>query len=179
MRIPHPKINLLLAGSFLSILLVIIIAYIIIPENEPCPTETADKIIIHKARRRMMLMKDDRVICTYTISLGGNPEGHKVQEGDGRTPEGLYTIDWKNPQSKFHLSLRISYPNKNDSDHAKKLGVPPGGNIMIHGLTNGLGWIGKLHTLYDWTSGCIAVTNPEIEHLWNCVEIGTPVEIFP
>jgi murein L,D-transpeptidase YafK len=105
--------------------------------------------------------------------------GYKQREGDGRTPEGRYAIDFKNPRSRFHLALRISYPDASDRDSARRRGVPPGGDIMIHGLPNGLGWLGKYHLWRDWTDGCIAVTNGQIEEIWASVDVGTPVEIRP
>jgi murein L,D-transpeptidase YafK len=116
---------------------------------------------------------------TYPISLGGNPLGHKQQEGDQRTPEGFYAIDFKNARSRFHLALRVSYPNAQDRERAATKGVPPGGDIMIHGLPNGLGWLGAIHRSRDWTDGCAAVTNQQIEEIWSLVDIGTRVEIRP
>jgi len=139
----------------------------------------ADKVLVEKALRQLTLFKDGKPIKTYKIALGPNPVGPKVQEGDGRTPEGLYTIEGRNPNSSFHLALRISYPNAADRTLAKSLGVPPGGDIMIHGIKNGFGWIGSVHRLSDWTQGCIAVTNSEIEEIWKMVPNGTVVEIVP
>ena len=139
----------------------------------------ADEVVVHKARRELQLLKGTDTIKTYRISLGKNPIGPKIREGDGRTPEGIYRIDWRNSRSTFHLSLHISYPDSSDVARAKQLGLPPGGMIMIHGLTNSLGWIGKLHLLSDWTDGCIAVTNPEIEELWRCIPDGTTIILLP
>jgi murein L,D-transpeptidase YafK len=118
-------------------------------------------------------------VRVYDVALGEEPVGPKEREGDGRTPEGLYVIDGRNPQSRYHRSLRISYPGPEDAARAAKLGVSPGGDIMIHGLQNGLGWIGALHRTHDWTRGCIAVTNDEIEEIWDLVPDGTPIEIRP
>jgi murein L,D-transpeptidase YafK len=139
----------------------------------------ADKILVEKALRQLTLFKSGKPIKTYKIALGNNPLGAKVKKTDGRTPEGIYSIDGRNPKSAFHLSLHISYPNAADIKRAKALGVDPGGLIMIHGIKNGLGWIGKLHTLSDWTQGCIAVTDSEIEEIWELVPNGTIVEIVP
>ncbi len=109
----------------------------------------------------------------------GTANGPKDTEGDNKTPEGIYTIDSRNNKSRYHLSLHISYPNPKDIQHARTLGVSPGGNIMIHGIMNGLGWIGRLHRWFDWTKGCIGVTNPEIDEIARLVPNGTMVEIRP
>lgn len=116
---------------------------------------------------------------TYTISLGGNPIGDKEYEGDKKTPEGIYYINDKNPNSGYHKNLGISYPNKKDIEQAKKLGKPVGGDIKIHGLKNRTGVIGKLHRWFDWTLGCIALTNNEMDELYYSVPIGTKIEILP
>lgn len=105
--------------------------------------------------------------------------GRKTQEGDGRTPEGQYTIDSRNSRSHFHLALHVSYPASGDRAAAQLRGVAPGGDIMIHGLPNGLGWLDRLHLKRDWTDGCIAVTNSEMDDIWAHVTTGTEVEIFP
>ncbi|MGV6839906.1 MAG: L,D-transpeptidase family protein [Planktomarina sp.] len=139
----------------------------------------ADLIIVDKSDRRMTLLQNGQEIKSYPISLGGNPTGHKVQEGDNRTPEGRYIIDWRNENSIAHLSLHISYPNADDTAHAQSLGVSPGGNIMIHGILNGWGFIGPMHLLSDWTNGCIAVTDAQMREIWSLVPNGTPIEIRP
>ena len=146
-------------------------------KESPLQGALADKIIVEKSSRRLSLLSQGKVLKTYHISLGWNPEGKKQREGDGRTPEGLYTIDTRNPNSAFHLSLRVSYPNNTDSNNAKVNGYAAGGNIMIHGMKNGYGWIGKLHRYTDWTAGCIAVTDSEIEEIWQAVPDGTVIEI--
>lgn len=138
---------------------------------------SVDHVVIKKGQRLLHLMRGDQILKTYKIALGRNPTGHKTQMGDYRTPEGEYKIDWRNPNSKFYLSMHISYPNQKDLENARRLGVPPGGDIMIHGLPNGLGWIKEMHRIVDWTKGCIAVTNEEIEEIWRCVRDGTPVRI--
>jgi murein L,D-transpeptidase YafK len=121
----------------------------------------------------MLLLRGESVVRSYRIALGREPFGHKVQEGDGRTPEGSYLIDRRNPRSAYHLSLHISYPNEADRARAAALGIDPGGDIMIHGLSNGERKEG------DWTRGCIAVTNEEMDEIWELVEDGTPIEINP
>lgn len=147
-------------------------------ERDPWPPpllpamQQADAIQVHKAQRRMDLLREGRVIATYRIVLGGAPAGHKRQQGDRRTPEGDYRITYRNDRSRFHLSLRISYPNEADRRQATARGVDPGGDIMIHGAT-------PPGSRTDWTEGCIAVTNAEMEAVWQRVPVGTPVRIMP
>ena len=140
---------------------------------------TVDRILIEKKERRLMLISKDEVIKTYKIALGGNPDGPKERQGDNKTPEGTYTIDSRNKGSGYHRALHISYPNEKDRLRAKKLGVSPGGNIMIHGIKNGFSWVGDSHADIDWTKGCIAVSDEEIEEIFKLVPIGTVVEIRP
>lgn len=139
----------------------------------------ADQVVIQKAARTLSLYGDGRLVKTYQIALGPDAKGPKEREGDGRTPEGKYVIDSRKKDSAFHRALHISYPNDEDRRRARRLGVLPGGAIMIHGLPNGMGSNGKAHLMPDWTSGCIAVTNEEIEELWRVVPDGTRVEIKP
>jgi murein L,D-transpeptidase YafK len=137
------------------------------------------KILIEKKERRLSLISKDKVLKSYKIALGGNPNGPKERIGDGKTPEGTYIIDSRNRDSRYHLSLHISYPNEKDKKRARELGVSPGGNIMIHGLKNGFSWVGDSHTAVDWTEGCIAVTDEEIEEIAQSVPNGAIVEIRP
>ncbi|WP_415920685.1 L,D-transpeptidase family protein [Tateyamaria sp. SN6-1] len=141
--------------------------------------DQADAVIVDKAARRMQLMRGTQMLAEYPISLGGAPAGHKTREGDERTPEGTYLIDWRNGRSIAHLSLHISYPNAADRSAAEARGEDPGGNIMIHGILNGWGWVGALHRSWDWTNGCIAVTNAEMREIWSLVPNGTPITILP
>jgi murein L,D-transpeptidase YafK len=143
------------------------------------PAATADCIVVEKANRTLMLYREGQVLKTYKIALGGHPIGPKEQQGDGRTPEGVYVIDARNRSSAFHRALHISYPNAEDRRRAAARRVQPGGDIMIHGLPNGWSAIGKAHLLRDWTNGCIAVTDAEIEEIWRLVPNGTRVEIRP
>ena len=143
------------------------------------PDVTADRVVIAKADRTLTLYRGAHVLRTYRIALGWNPEGPKEEEGDGRTPEGVYVIDSRNAQSAFHRSLHISYPNADDRRRAARRRVRPGGAIMIHGLPNGLAALGSAHRLRDWTAGCIAVTDDEIEEIWRMVPNGTRIEIRP
>ena len=142
-------------------------------------TEPADKVLIEKKERGLTLLSKSEVIKTYKIALGGNPVGPKERQGDNKTPEGTYIIDSRNRDSGYHLSLHISYPNEKDKMRAKDLGVSPGGDIMIHGIKNGLAWIGGSHAEVDWTNGCIAVTDEEMEEIYKLVPNGTIVEIRP
>lgn len=139
----------------------------------------ADYILVEKTERRLTLFMNDEVVKSYRIALGKSPQGHKIREGDLKTPEGVYFIDDRNMDSRFHLALHISYPNEIDLFFADKLGVPPGGNIMIHGTGDEYEWMGKYHSVHDWTDGCIAVTNKEIEEIWSLVPDGTKIEIRP
>jgi murein L,D-transpeptidase YafK len=142
-------------------------------------TEPADKVLIEKKERRLTLLSKGEVIKTYKIALGGDPVGPKVRQGDNKTPEGTYIIDSRNNNSEYHLSLHISYPNEKDRIRAKELGASPGGDIMIHGIKNGFAWVGASHSNIDWTNGCIAVTNDEMEEIFKLVPNGTIVEIRP
>jgi murein L,D-transpeptidase YafK len=139
----------------------------------------ADKIVIVKSARTMTLLSGGKVLKTYKVALGSVPIGPKRVEGDHKTPEGDYIIDAKNQHSQFHLSLHISYPSAADQQRARSLGQPPGGAIMIHGLARPFAYLGPLHRQTDWTDGCIAVTNAEIEEIWKLVPVGTTVEIRP
>jgi murein L,D-transpeptidase YafK len=149
-----------------------------VPELVPA-SQRVTKILVEKSQRRMTLFRDGDALHMYDVALGSAPVGHKQHEGDGRTPEGNYAVDFKNARSRFHLSLRVSYPGAQDRESARQRGVPPGGDIMIHGLPRGFGWLGALHLVLDWTDGCIAVTNREIEEIWALVDTGVPIEIKP
>jgi len=142
--------------------------------------QRADLVEVRKAQRPLILSCGCRVLRTYRTALGFAPVGHKRQEGDGRTPEGRYVIDWRNPQSRFHLSLHVSYPAETDIAVARAAGVAPGGDIMIHGQPNGSGRLAAWwHQRRDWTAGCMAVTNAQIREIWSLVPDGTPIVIRP
>lgn len=132
------------------------------------------KIQVFKESRRMYLFHGDQVLRAFDIDLGRVPEGHKQVSGDGRTPEGYYYIDRRNPNSAFHLSIGISYPRPQDVAVARSLGADPGGDIFIHGDPNG-----QVMDRADWTEGCIAVTNEEMEDIYAMVRNGTPIAIYP
>jgi murein L,D-transpeptidase YafK len=150
-----------------------------LPAQQKSPAQKADSILILKKDHLLQLLTQGKVIHTDKVALGRGGLAAKEQEGDARTPEGRYFIDAKNKSSAYHRALHISYPSAEDRVRASKRGVSPGGAIMIHGLPNGLGWIGPAHRLYDWTLGCVAVTDGEIEEIWDMVPVGTPVEIRP
>ena len=138
---------------------------------------TIDRIVVEKSARRLSVFRNGNWIKTYRIALGRSPLGAKQEEGDMKTPEGTYKIDGRNPQSSFHLALHISYPSDEDDKRAAARGVSAGFDIMIHGIQNGRGWIGAFHRWHDWTAGCIAVTDEEIEELWRVTPDGTTIEI--
>ena len=138
-----------------------------------------DTVLVKKAERKLYLLQQNKVIKTYPISLGNNPVGHKQRQGDSKTPEGMYTIDYRNPHSRFHLSLHINYPNNNDRQRARRRNDSPGGDIFIHGLPNGQQDGFSFWKRGDWTDGCIAVSNKAIKEIWKLVKDGTLIEIQP
>lgn len=138
-----------------------------------------DRIVVYKSERKLVLLAGDKEVRSYKVALGGEPIGPKTRQGDHRTPEGSYVLNQRNPNSHFYKAFHISYPNANDAAVAKKLRVNPGGDIMLHGLPKEYAWVGKAHTLHDWTDGCIAVTNEEMDEIWKLVRVGTPIEIKP
>ncbi len=139
----------------------------------------ADRVKVYKSERKLLLLRRGRILRQYAIALGQNPEGHKRESGDGRTPEGRYVLDWRSDESRFYRAIHVSYPNGADVLQARERRVDPGGAIMIHGLPNGLGLIGSAHRFFDWTDGCIAVTNEEMDEIWERVPDGTTIEIWP
>ena len=147
-------------------------------ENSAQKTK-ADQVIVLKSERRLLLKQGGTTLREYRIALGSAPVGHKQAQGDGKTPEGRYIIDTRNPNSRFYRSLHISYPSAQDIARAKRMRVKPGGMIMIHGLGKEFGAIGAMHRLHDWTQGCIAVTNEEIGEIWDLVADGTPIDLRP
>ena len=147
------------------------------PPN-PAPAQLADRIVVVKSTHTMTLFAKGEPIHIYHVALGRS-SGRKLQQGDHRTPEGLYTIDSRNPHSAYHLALHISYPNTDDRSRSAAARAPAGGDVMIHGLPPQYAWHGYLHRETDWTDGCIAVTNAEIEDIYKLVPNGTPIEIQP
>jgi len=138
-----------------------------------------DHVIVYKHQRKLVLLSKGREVRSYKIALGGEPVAPKTRLGDHRTPEGSYVLDSRNPNSRFYKAFHISYPNAKDTAAAKKSGVNPGGEIMLHGLPKAYAWVGKAHVLHDWTDGCIAVTNEEMDEMWELVRVGTPIDIKP
>jgi murein L,D-transpeptidase YafK len=138
-----------------------------------------DRVLVLKKERTLNLLSGDKVVRSYRIALGGNPVGPKTRQGDHKTPEGNYILDSRNAHSQFYRSIHISYPNTRDREAAAKQGVSAGGDVFIHGLPNGYKWVGEGHRLKDWTDGCIAVTDEEMDELWRRVPNGTPIEIRP
>jgi murein L,D-transpeptidase YafK len=138
-----------------------------------------DLVVIYKRERLLQLKRNGHVVRSFEIALGNEPEGHKRVEGDGRTPEGVYTLDWRNAESQFYRSIHVSYPGEHDRDAAERWGASPGGLIMIHGLPNGRQASEVGHPGNDWTNGCIAVTNSEMDEIWSLVDDGTTIIIFP
>lgn len=139
----------------------------------------ADRVVVLKKERTLQLFKQGKMIKTYNVALGGDPVGPKRRQGDHKTPEGNYVLDSRNPHSQFYKSIHISYPNAGDRAAARLKGVSPGGDVFVHGLPKGYGWVGASHRLKDWTDGCVAVTNQEIDEIWRSVPDGTPIEIRP
>ena len=168
-------------ASLLAVLAVVIgsLAFANWPAARLPANVVADRVLIEKRAHRLTLFRNGVPLETYHVSLGAHPVGKKEREGDGRTPEGIYRIDRHHAQSRFHAALHVSYPNQEDVAHARALGVRPGGDIMIHGLPNGLGWLGRLQGLHDWTAGCVAVTDPQIDEIARAVPDETVVEIKP
>lgn len=138
-----------------------------------------DQVVVVKSSRTLTLLSHGKVIRSYKVALGGTPVGAKERQGDHKTPEGRYVLDRRNAKSKFYKSIHVSYPNEGDRKRAAARGVDPGGDIMIHGLPNGFGWLKDSHRAMDWTDGCIAVTDAEIDEIWKLVADGTPIEIQP
>ncbi len=139
----------------------------------------ADRVVVLKKERTLQLLNQGKIIKSYRVALGGNPIGPKKQQGDHKTPEGVYILDSRNPHSSYYKSIHISYPRARDRAMAQKNHVAAGGDVFIHGLPNGYKWVGKEHRLKDWTDGCVAVTDEEMDEIWRAVPNGTPIEIRP
>ena len=141
--------------------------------------EKADLVVVTKKENTLILYKNKQIIGSYSVVFGSNPNGHKQQEGDKRTPEGFYTLDYKKEDSAFYKAIHISYPNAQDIENANKLGVSAGSAIMIHGQKVGFGWASFIMQFFNWTSGCIAHKNSDMDLIWNSIDTGTPIEIRP
>lgn len=160
--------------KYLLLLVVVLISNVCIAKNKG-----VDYILVNKTEKKMYLLSNGYKVKEYNVVFGGNPIGHKEQEGDEKTPEGQYILDYKKVDSSFYKAIHISYPNDADVSNAKAKGINPGGAIMIHGQKNGLGRLSWLTQRVNWTNGCIAVTNMEMDEIWGIVKIGTPIEILP
>jgi murein L,D-transpeptidase YafK len=167
------------SGLFALIVLVSLMAGSLVRAQSPETNAKVDSILILKREHLLELRSGGAVVRTYHVALGRGGLAPKQQEGDARTPEGRYVIDLRNSNSSFYRALHISYPNAEDRKRANLLGVSPGGAIMIHGLPNGIGFLGSAQRLFDWTQGCVAVTDKEMDEIWGLVAVGTPVEIQP
>lgn len=138
-----------------------------------------DRIVVEKSQRTLSVYSNQERLRQYKISLGKSPIGHKEKEGDHKTPEGIYSISAKKPNHKFHKALAISYPNQKDKENATRKGHSPGGGVLLHGYEPHLSWVSQNHPLLDATRGCILLTNPEMEQIFNATPIGTTIEIKP
>ena len=181
-RLYSPKAKFVLLALisliFTSLLSVSAITYAKNVTKQPISTNVIiDKVFVDKSERVLKLLSDDKVIQTYHIALGDSPAGHKRQEGDERTPTGSYKLDYKNEKSSYYRSIHVSYPNAADKAQARKRGVSPGGDIMIHGQKNGFGHLAAITQQRDWTDGCIAVTNDEMDEIMAVYKAGMAIEI--
>ena len=141
--------------------------------------QIADMVLVEKSKSRLYLMREGQPFASFHVSFGSNPRGHKEEQGDGRTPEGRYILDYKNAGSAYYKSIHISYPNATDRKEARKRGVDPGGDIMIHGQKNGYGRLSFLVQRFNWTNGCIALSDRDMDTVWDAIKPGTPIEIKP
>lgn len=153
-----------------------VLMFVAIPTSA---AETADRVLVTKSNKKLYLIKDGIPYKEFSVALGPRPRGHKVEEGDEKTPEGSYILDFKNDESDFYKSIHISYPNEQDILYAATIGVRPGGSIMIHGLPNESTLPAELIQVFNWTNGCIAVTNQDMDQIWLAVRPGTPIDILP
>ncbi len=141
--------------------------------------DKVDFVLVIKSKSTLYLKSGGNTLKKFHVVFGRHPKGRKLKEGDERTPEGRYILDYNKEDSAFYKSIHISYPNKKDKKHAEKLGVNPGGQIMIHGQKNGISWPSAITQLFNWTDGCIALSNKDMDEVWNAVEVGTPILIEP
>lgn len=147
--------------------------------NQFVSAASVDLVRVLKSEHKLQLVSAGKVVNEFHVALGGNPKGHKKQEGDERTPEGQYVLDYKNENSSFYRAIHISYPNTKDTELAMSMGVSPGGQVMIHGQKNGFGWLSSVMQRFNWTDGCVALSNQDMDIVWQKVRTGTPIELFP
>lgn len=170
-----------MAVSRVSVISVMAVAWLacIAPQAAADVIGKADEVIVVKSEGRLFLLRDGEEIASFRASFGADPVGHKQELGDQKTPEGEYVLDYKNSNSSFYKAIHVSYPNAADRERAHKLGVDPGGDIMVHGQRNGLGWLSPLAQLINWTDGCIALSDKDMDVVWKAVDPGTPITIKP
>jgi murein L,D-transpeptidase YafK len=160
------------------IIVIAVLGVALLSGGHPSQQQRASKVLVLKTEHRLLLLDEgNNAMRTYAIAIGRGGVEPKQRQGDHKSPEGVYVIDRHKGDSRFHRALHVSYPNDADRERARKAGIDAGGDIMIHGIQNGLGWLGPLHRAVDWTDGCIAVTDAEIEEIYSAVPDGTPVEI--
>ena len=157
----------------------LIVGFLMMPLAHAEEIQKADAVLVIKSEKRLYLLQRGEPFMALPVTFGGQPKGHKQVLGDQRTPEGHYWLDYKNINSKFYKSIHVSYPNADDKAKAQELGQSPGGEIMIHGQTNGWEWAAPIVQLFSWTDGCIALTNEDMDVVWAAVDAGTPIEIRP
>jgi murein L,D-transpeptidase YafK len=162
--------------SFKNLIIVVILTFL---PFSVYSIQKSDLVIVEKSKSKLLLIKNGLVIKEYQVAFGANPKGHKQQRGDKKTPEGKYILDYKKSDSSFYKAIHISYPNEQDIKNAKNLGVSPGGQIMIHGQKNKLSSLAFITQKFNWTNGCIAVRNSEMDEIWSSVNKGTAIEIKP
>jgi murein L,D-transpeptidase YafK len=163
----------------IALIFICLLVYNFYPEKRLPEYSTIDSIVVIKSKRQLLAFSSGQLLISYKVALGRNPIGDKQFEGDEKTPEGKYRIDGKNPSSRFYRNLGISYPDSIHLIQAAKMGKSPGGDVKIHGLRNGLGIIGRFHRLTDWTNGCIALTNSQMDELYDHTKVGSPIIILP
>lgn len=156
-----------------------ILIFLLLMPDVSYALEKADLVLVVKSESKLYLKKNGKILKTYKVSFGADPKGHKQRQGDERTPEGRYILDYKKNDSDFYKAIHISYPNEQDKQRASQAGVDPGGAIMIHGQKNGWGWFSWVTQRFNWTDGCIAVSDRQMEEIWQAVDVGTPIEIRP
>jgi murein L,D-transpeptidase YafK len=177
--VPRRGASRWLAAVFIQCVLLATVARACHADDHLAADSRADKVVVSKKEHTLELFDHGKLLKKYKVALGSEPAGRKERQGDHKTPEGIYVLDRRNEHSQFYRSLHVSYPNAEDRALAQRAGVDPGGDIMVHGLPNGFGWIGSGHRMRDWTDGCIAVTNEEMDEIWRTVPDGTPIEIKP
>ena len=157
----------------------IVFLFLVLPTADAASVQKADAVLVIKSEKRLYLLNKGRRFASFRVTFGADPVGHKQAQGDEKTPEGQYILDYKNSNSQFYKSIHISYPNAEDRKNARRLGVNPGGDIMIHGQANGYGWASPVMQWFSWTDGCVALSDNDMDKVWSAVDPGTPIEIRP